>query len=747
MRLKQLELSGFKSFAHKTTFLFDSPITSIVGPNGSGKSNCAEAFRWVLGERSMKSLRGARGEDLIFNGGGGNASKMNRAAVTLVFDNHDRKFNVDFDEVSITREVYRDGTNVYLINGSQVRFRDIIELLAAVSLGSSDHYIVNQGDADRILSANASERRVMIEDALGLRLYQWKIEESEKKLERTEENLKQVESLRRELAPHLRFLKKQMEKIEQADALRLELKQLYLEYLQREEEYLARETLVLRDERERPTAELADIDRKLGELGQHHNGESWEEQTQLQEIDKELRQLAGRRDELARRLGRLEGMQEIKEAAARTRAEELERDYSFSEVTTFTETIKSYVDQAERLFDVGSVKGFLTRIRTAITEFLEHGRSREADQSAETELAGIHEEKAKVEAELETVGERERVLQLARADLSVKMAERVKQAREAERETYELRARRSELAARLGTLAARENTLKIETENFKRELDEAKVLVDTEVVRYRELGLTLVADNDRSAQEERRRKIERAKIRLEDLGIESTDTVKEYHEATERDVFLAKEISDLEASGVALKEIIKDLQNKIDSEFKDGIHKINTHFQEFFALMFGGGTAGLSLIAEKNRRGGEADADDEEAQLGRSMRELGEPQEPAKEGIEIKVNLPRKKIRALEMLSGGERALTSIALLFAMSQVNPPPFLILDETDAALDEANSKKYGEMVANLANHSQLILITHNRETMSHAGVIYGVTMSNDGVSKLLSIKFDEAAIFAK
>jgi chromosome segregation protein len=747
MRLKQLELSGFKSFAHKTTFLFDSPITSIVGPNGSGKSNCAEAFRWVLGERSMKSLRGARGEDLIFNGGGGNASKMNRAAVTLVFDNHDRKFNVDFDEVSITREVYRDGTNVYLINGSQVRFRDIIELLAAVSLGSSDHYIVNQGDADRILSANASERRVMIEDALGLRLYQWKIEESEKKLERTEENLKQVESLRRELAPHLRFLKKQMEKIEQADALRLELKQLYLEYLQREEEYLARETLVLRDERERPTAELADIDRKLGELGQHHNGESWEEQTQLQEIDKELRQLAGRRDELGRRLGRLEGMQEIKEAAAKARAEELVRDYSFSEVATFTETLKSYVDQAERLFDVGSVKGFLTRIKSAIAEFLEHGRSREADQSAETELAGIHEEKARVEAELETVGERERVLQLERSDLAVKMAERVKQAREAERETYELRARRSELAARLGTLAARENTLKIETENFKRELDEAKVLVDTEVVRYRELGLTLVADNDRSAQEERRRKIERAKIRLEDLGIESTDTVKEYHEATERDVFLAKEISDLEASGVALKEIIKDLQHKIDSEFKDGIHKINTHFQEFFALMFGGGTAGLSLIAEKNRRGGEADADDEEAQLGRAMRELGEPQEPAKEGIEIKVNLPRKKIRALEMLSGGERALTSIALLFAMSQVNPPPFLILDETDAALDEANSKKYGEMVANLANHSQLILITHNRETMSHAGVIYGVTMSNDGVSKLLSIKFDEAAVFAK
>jgi chromosome segregation protein len=111
------------------------------------------------------------------------------------------------------------------------------------------------------------------------------------------------------------------------------------------------------------------------------------------------------------------------------------------------------------------------------------------------------------------------------------------------------------------------------------------------------------------------------------------------------------------------------------------------------------------------------------------------------------VNLPRKKIKGLEMLSGGERALTSIALLFAMSQVNPPPFIILDETDAALDEANSKKYGDMVENLSKFSQLIVITHNRETMSRAGLIYGVTMGREGYSKLLSIAFDEAVVVAK
>ena len=113
----------------------------------------------------------------------------------------------------------------------------------------------------------------------------------------------------------------------------------------------------------------------------------------------------------------------------------------------------------------------------------------------------------------------------------------------------------------------------------------------------------------------------------------------------------------------------------------------------------------------------------------------------------LDVSLPNKRIKGLEMLSGGERALTSIALIFAMSQVHPPLFIILDETDAALDEANSRRYGDMIEALAQKSQLILITHNRETMSRAGILYGVTMGSDGVSKLLSVKFDDAVSVAK
>ena len=161
---------------------------------------------------------------------------------------------------------------------------------------------------------------------------------------------------------------------------------------------------------------------------------------------------------------------------------------------------------------------------------------------------------------------------------------------------------------------------------------------------------------------------------------------------------------------------------------------MNAAFAEFFKLMFDGGGARLTLESPE-----EDSLEEEESE------DL--PKGPERPGIEIAVNLPKKRLQSLMQLSGGERALTSIALIFAMSQVNPPPFLILDETDAALDEANSRRYGDMLDNLSKKSQLIVITHNRETMSRASILYGVTMGGDGVSKLLSVKFDEAVAVAK
>jgi chromosome segregation protein len=227
-------------------------------------------------------------------------------------------------------------------------------------------------------------------------------------------------------------------------------------------------------------------------------------------------------------------------------------------------------------------------------------------------------------------------------------------------------------------------------------------------------------------------------IRLEESGGTGEDIRTEFKEVSEREAFLAKELDDLAKSAAGLKALIDDLDTELAKSFAEGLAKVNASFGEYFGVMFGGGGARLSLE--------EPEEDEEGAKEGSEV-EDETPKGPVRPGIEISVHLPKKKVQSLVQLSGGERALTSIALIFAMSQVNPPPFLILDETDAALDEANSRRYGDMIENLAKQSQLIVITHNRETMSRAGVLYGVTMGNDGVSKLLSVKFEEAVAVAK
>jgi chromosome segregation protein len=229
---------------------------------------------------------------------------------------------------------------------------------------------------------------------------------------------------------------------------------------------------------------------------------------------------------------------------------------------------------------------------------------------------------------------------------------------------------------------------------------------------------------------------------LEDAGTGGGEEVLvEYNHITERDNFLMKELEDLEKSINNLRTLIEDLKQTLDREFKEGLEKINSRFEEFFKLMFNGGAAYLSSVAQGLKQNDLEEGEEESDKL------LDNGEDKLDYGIDINVTLPQKKVKELTMLSGGERSLTSIALVFAMTQVNPPPFLVLDETDAALDEANSKRYGDMIEILSKYSSLITVTHNRETMSRADAIYGVTIGSDGGSKLLSIKFSDAENYAK
>lgn len=748
MYLKELTINGFKSFAKKSDLGFSVPITAIVGPNGSGKSNVAESFRFVLGEQSVKSMRGKKGEDLIW-GGSEKVARGNRAAVELVFDNSEKKFALDFDEVKIERIVHRDGQNEYKLNGSQVRLKDVHELLAGANIGSTGHHIISQGEADRVLSAGPKERREMIEDALGLKVFQLKKHEADRKLNKTQENILQVESLRREAAPHLKYLKKQVERAERSLEVQEQLKFTYAEYLRREDTYIARVYDTLTERRRAPHKELETVVEKV-KVAREKLSETEEKKvdsTELHASENVLRTIASERQAAQNNLSQLEGQITFLErriAESNKPQAKAKKLIPYEQLEKLVEDISANAEKVLSNEDPKNLSRSLRDFIHQLRSFLKKSQGEVVDtviiDTSELEAlqSNITAAKRAVE-ELRTEEDKayENVAAIRKSEVSG-----LEDQREMEKTLYELLQRQREIDSTLRQLDSELAVTERDREDFKRELQEAVSLLGRGASEYFSYTVVdsegnavtdeMIVNEPREKQRERRRELEKLKIRLEELGIGGTDDLlKEYKEAKERDEFLEKELADLAASVENLHELITELQGKLEEQFTVGVGKITTEFHKFFALMFGGGSASLERVKIKTKQGDEEEEEESEIH----------------EGVDLQVSLPNKRVRGLDMLSGGERALTSIALIFAMSQVNPPPFIILDETDAALDEANSRRYGDMIEALAKKSQLVLITHNRETMSRAGVLYGITMGTDGISKVLSVKFDEAAVNAK
>ena len=223
MYLKRLELHGFKSFADKTTLEFMPGITVVIGPNGSGKSNISDSIRWVLGEQSMKSLRGAKSEDIIF-AGTQNRKSLGFAEASIVIDNSDNKLPIEYSEVTVTRRIYRSGESGYFINKAPCRLKDVLELFMDTGIGKDGYSIIGQGKIDEILSNKSEERRNIFEEAAGIVKYRVRKQESEKKLEQTKLNLLRITDILSEIEATIAPLKTQSEKAKKFLDLREELK-------------------------------------------------------------------------------------------------------------------------------------------------------------------------------------------------------------------------------------------------------------------------------------------------------------------------------------------------------------------------------------------------------------------------------------------------------------------------------------------------------------------------------------------
>lgn len=722
MHLARLELSGFKSFAKKTTFDFTTELVAVVGPNGSGKSNVAESIRFVLGEQSMKSMRGKRGEDMIWNGSH-MVPRMGKASVAITFNNASRFLQLDFDEVTIERVVHRDGVNEYRINGTQVRLKDVLELMAGANIGASGHHIISQGEADKILSSSPRERREMLEDALGLKVFHYRKEEALRKLSKTEENMRQVEALQREVAPHLRFLKRQVDKIQKAEELRNEGSVRFRNYFAYEEVYIQQETQRLKglrrgaEEALHGAVEAMRAAKRVLEEGEVH--ESAERIVTLSEALEEARR---KRSEALRESARLGGS-----------IDALGRSAQHSAVSGTS--LASMIEEGERTLlnttSIDDLRAFAVSFIAKLKTLLSGG-----NDNAE-ELASLREKKRDAdEREVHFLSEEKRLSAELEA-IRTSLEEARQEERAKERELFELSSKERDARHALSLIEGDEQRLSLEEAEFNRDRAEAGVLFGRGVLEYH--GGEVVP-KERAEQEREKRELEKIKIRLEEMGAGGGEEIlREYREAVEREAFLEKELGDLSVSAESLRGLIDDLERELTTRFSEGLLHINTEFTRLFAKMFDGGSAALTIVEERPRA--------VKSLIDENNDGIPDEMEGVEVGVDISLSIPRKRIRSLTMLSGGERALTSIALIFAMSSVNPPPFLILDETDAALDEANSRRYGDMVEALAEKSQLLLITHNRETMSRAGILYGVTMGADGVSKVLSVQLEEAVQVAK
>jgi len=756
MYLKKLEISGFKSFANKTTldFLPDCDIaggascgiTAIVGPNGSGKSNVADAIRWVIGEQSSKNLRGKKSEDLIF-AGTDKKTRLGAATVTLYFDNSDKRIPIEFAEVSITRKVFRSGESEYLINGSRVRLLDIVDLLAKAGIGKDSYCVITQGMSDAVLNASPIERRSVFEDAAGVKQYQIEKERALRKLESTRENLVKVDALTTEIEPHLKNLRRQAEKASQGKdiAEKLHAKQYLLYSFLWDNFHSERSSLSL--ERDGVQKQVFDLEVETNTLSNEvaQASKSMEDQSEEESIGKELDRLRDEANILLRDRSILDGKIEIEKEKQKEqeviRVIPVDLQYvrkALEDIRTNQSELIERIENAEKLEDLQDIREFAQVIQQKL-----HDLDQKAGEGSVKEKKVIMlppDEKKMSDERMLAFGKEKEEFNVKLGKLQGLLADRerelqtVRDTSKSSRETFFAKEREwREKEMLLTRLKDQLNEVKVRLARVEVREEDLVAMVREELSMKVE---DLKYDGTAVERERLEREIARFKVEVEHIGTIDPLVVEEYQETEKRFTFLTHESADLKQATESLRSVIKEMDQKIDSVFQEAFKEIRKKFESYFKIIFGGGQAELNIVKIRQRKRGS----DEE--MSEENEETDEDKEEAEQiGIEISACPPGKKITNLSMLSGGERSLTSLALLFAIISHNPPPFAVLDEVEAALDEANSRRFSKMLQELSNHTQFIAITHNRETMNQASLLYGVTMGADGVSQLLSIRLDQ------
>jgi len=720
--LKKLELVGFKSFAQKTVLEFNAGITAIVGPNGSGKSNVIDSIRWLLGEREAKNLRGGKSEDLIF-AGSSKKPRMGLASASLYFDNQTKFFPVDFSEVVISRETHRDGSNYYFLNKNEIRLKDLIDFLAKARLGTQGMIIVSQGNSDMFVRVSPEERREMIEETLGLREYRLKKSEAERKLKNTKINLDKVRALIEEILPHLRSLRRQTSRFQKRGELEEELNHLL-------KIFFGSSAKKIKDDLEKINLEINShlkqkahlLDAKIKaeqKLKEIENNQP-KEKEELNKIKAQINELIQKRSELQKELGRIEFRLESEIQKHN------ESDLDSQTLLNFISDIKLKIQKLiNNDLSFEQIKKSLNEIISDIENLSKPKHQKEINLDIEKEFKKINETLKGIENEIEALRKEEKRLEESQEGFYNMFRKAVEDLRQAENNFEKWEASNQNLIFQKEKIEIKLGDLKHQISQFGRSFSEFENVNVEEEIDFSEVE----------------RKIWRLRGELASLGEIDEALLKEAEETEKRYAFLEKESVDLQKASEDLEKLIKELNLKIEEEFKKAFSKINVEFDKFFKAMFGGGWAKLKLISLKKEQNTNNNLNEENAKENQNNQEEKLEDEFEEKGIDIEVKLPMKKLTSLDVLSGGERSLIGIAALFSIISVSPPPFLVLDEIDAMLDERNARRFSQMLKEFSHQTQFIIVTHNRAVMEAADIIYGVTLDEDETSKIVSLKLEK------
>ena len=756
MFLERLELQGFKSFAQKTSLTFPQVVgnqkrgvTSIVGPNGSGKSNIADGVRWVLGEQSLKTLRGKKSEDVIFTGSQ-KKSRLGMAEVSLYLNNQENRVPIDYSEIVITRRLYRSGESEYLINKQKARLADINLMMAKANFGTKSYAIIGQGMVESILVLTQQEKKEFFDEAAGVRQFQIKRDDAINKLRRTEDNLYEAEMLLAEITPRLRSLTRSVNRLKRREELEKELERKRIQYYSFHLQKLTKERDKFFDSYQEllRTQEKRDeeVKRLQQEIGKYDKLASRTDV--FNELQEKYQKFLNEKNELRHKKVKLESQIEVlkRTSAPKEVIIPLEKIIlELEKIDTEQGKLISDLKNAENLDRVHELASKLDENHQAIVKLIDEVRNPSGtkdeikiDQSILIELEAVEKKISNIETEI--------------ADQQKRITLFNKEEEEKNKSFFNLQKDLQEKQLKLSEIVNEVNNLKVELTRVdtKKEdlIHEIKEEVDEPDTIIKNGNKVTELDEDVTLEN-----IHKLKHQLELIGGIDPETEKDYEETKKRHDHLFKQSADLKEAIKSLAQAVKELDERIKKQFNEAFNSINNEFQKYFKILFSGGSAKLIKILPQPPKKEEQKKDEENGEEQEEEEEEQEVKEEKRQriadklsdtgiiGVDIHAHPPGKKLKNVGMLSGGERAMTAIALICAIISNNPSPFVFLDEVDAALDEVNSERFAKIIDDLSTKTQFIIITHNRATMLKSKILYGTTMGDDGVSKIISLELKE------